>query len=245
MSDNQSDLAYQEVDDELRKERLHSFWSRYGKLVVSTAVGIVLVVAGREGYNAYTKSVELENAAQFETAVKKAEDLLNNPVDVWGEAAKNMTDGYATLARFRLAAVHLTEKKYADAITVYDEISKDSSVTESYQDLAQLLAAMSLMNDIEQRSDVRSRLEKLTGEGRTWAYSAREQLAMLDLLEGDREAAHKAFTELSTEADAPQSIQARARELSNTLRTPIAPAVTVAPVEAETHNSTEDAGSDK
>lgn len=242
MADNQSELALQEVDEDLRRERMQAAWKQYGKYVIGAAVGIVLVVAGREGYVAYTTSVELENAERFAGAQELAGEPGANAVDIWRGAAADLSEGYAALARFQSAAASLKKEDYASAITAYDAIAADGSVTESYQDLARLLAAMSLMTSGGDRAEVRSRLLVIAVEGRTWYYSAVEQLALLDLVEGNKQQAYAAFNRLSLDPSAPQGLQQRAGEYETMLREPLPPIA--GPASAEGSSLLEDNQSD-
>ena len=234
MSDNQPDLALKEIDEEMRRERLNQFWGRYGKYVIGTALGIILVVGAREAWTSYRVSVEIENANRFESASEAAFEAGSDAISVWNEAAEDLSEGYAVLARFRLAAASLTARNFDEAIGAYDAIATDKSVSESYRDLARLLAAMTVVDAREDYADARSRLSVVAVKGRTWFYSATEQLALLDLLQGDKAAARSRFATLTNDPETPTSMRSRAGAYEAMLRDPIPAQPTGAPADAKT-----------
>lgn len=221
MSDNQSDIAFQEVDDDLRQQQLQDLWKRFGKYVIGTAVGIVLAVAGNELYSSYVASVKAENAAKFADTIEAAETAGADAATLWDQVAPNLSEGYAVLAYFRSAAEHLKAGNADAAIQSYDAIAAKSGVSDSYQDLARLLAAMTVLDARADLVDARSRLSVIAAEGRTWAYSAQEYLAMIDLMDGDRASALAGFTKLVSDPSTPEGIRARAEELRGMLEAPI------------------------
>ena len=221
MSDHQSDMALQEVDEEVRRERMRSLWSRYGKLIIGGAVGIVLVVAGREFWTDYTIKQELANAAAFDEAFEAAVADSATAAAAWDAAVPKMDGGYKALARFQLAASYLRARNFDLAIETYDAIAADGSISDSYQDLARLLAAMTVVDSLEDLDAARSRLSVVAVEGRTWYHSATEQLALIDLLEGETVAAREKFARLAFDASTPSSLSARASRYEAMLREPI------------------------
>ena len=53
---------FDEIDEELKRDRAQVLWAKYGKYVLSAAAAIVLVVGASQGYNAWTKQ-QVETAA--------------------------------------------------------------------------------------------------------------------------------------------------------------------------------------
>ena len=59
---------FQEVDEEVRRERLKKLWDRYGNYVVAAAVVVVLAVAAWRGYGWWQAKKATETGAAFEAA---------------------------------------------------------------------------------------------------------------------------------------------------------------------------------
>ncbi len=204
MSDLNSDLLTQEVDDEVRRERMLNLWKAYGKYVIGGAIAIVAIVAG------YVTSVEQENSSAFERAVDAAATDGANAVQVWEEAVPGLSAGYGALGRLQLAAAAIEAGDLDRALAAYDALSKDGSSDEAVRDFANLQAGMLLAGKMNDLSAARARLSTIAQKGNTWYYSALEQIALIDLQEGNLDDALSKFTLLADDAETPQSIKVRA-----------------------------------
>jgi hypothetical protein len=203
---------FDEVDEEVRREQLKRLWERYSGLIIGAAVLIVAAVGGWRGYEYWQGKLAAEAGAAFEAAAKLSED--NKPAEA--EAAFNAMiaaapSGYRTLARLRAAAEAEARDKPA-AVKLYDEIAGDSSAGAIQQDLARLRAA-GLLVDTAPYSEIKQRLEPLTGQDRTFHHSARELLAVSAWRGNDSTSARQWLDLIMTDSDTPQSLRARAEAL--------------------------------
>lgn len=217
MSDINSDLITQEVDEEVRRERMRQLWSAYGKYLIGLAVGIVLLVGGREAYNAIVKSREEASSTAFEAAEEAAISDSANAVATWQSALENVDDGYRTLARLRLAAAAAANGDTQAALAAYDEVGAEANADPSLRSLAQLFAGMLVARDGQNLDDARARLSVVAIKGEPWYFSALEQLALVDLQKGDNEAALQGFSQLVDDPQTPAGIRARADQLKRSL----------------------------
>jgi len=213
VSDTNPDLIAQEVDDEVRRERMNQLWSAYGKYLIGLAVGIVLLVGGREAYTSYVKSLEEASSAAFEGANLASVADSANAVEIWQNALPELQAGYATLGRMRLAAAASANGDVASAITSYDEIAADSGADESLRSMAQLFAGMLVSREGADLDDARARLSLVAIKGEPWYFSGLEQLALVDLKRGDKEAALAGYNLLANDTETPQAILARVTQL--------------------------------
>ena len=246
MSDQQSDLIFQEVDEDLRRERVNALWRAYGKYVIALAVGIVIIVAGRQLWDGYREQVEGERSAAFEAGLRAAAETPDAAVTLWRDALPGLKGGYATLARFQLAAAELKAGDIDAAIASYDAIAADSGAEESLRAYARLLAAMVVAGDKQDLPAARGRFATLAVEGRTWYYTALEQLALIDLQEGDTAAALERFETLAANPETPGSLRTRASQFRDFLTAPLAqaPVTEAVPSQAPFVDDTEDTGQD-
>ncbi len=217
MSDLQSDLVTQEVDEEVRRERMRQLWSAYGRYLIGLAVGIVILVGGREAYTAYVESGEEANSTAFEVAAEQAADDTANAAQIWREAANSLDGGYNALAQLRLAASADANGDTATAIAAYDAVAENADTDESLKGLAQLFAGMLIARDGNDLASARARLSVVAIQGNPWYFSALEQLALVDIKLGDKEAALQGFTQLAESLQTPQSIRTRAGQLKAAL----------------------------
>lgn len=217
MSDTNPDLIAQEVDDEVRRERMNQLWSAYGKYLIGLAVGIVLLVGGREGYTSYVQSQEEASSAAFEAASLASTENSADAVEIWQNALPELKKGYATLGRMRLAAAAAANGDVSTAIASYDAIAGDNGADESLRSMAQLFAGMLISREGTDLDDARARLSVVAIKGEPWYFSGLEQLALVDLKKGDKEAALAGFTQLVDDLETPQAISVRATQLKAAL----------------------------
>ncbi|WP_417460769.1 tetratricopeptide repeat protein [Kordiimonas sp.] len=215
MSDLNSDLLTQEVDDEVRRERMLNLWKAYGKYLIGIAVGIVVLVAGNEGYKAYVKSVESAYSTAFEAAREASLEEGADALAIWEAALPELGSGYGVPARLHLASAAITAGDYPRALTAYETLAADSKAEPAMRDFATLQAGMLLAGKLEDADAARGQLSTIAVKGKAWYFSAQEQLALLDLQAGDLDAALNKFTLLADDAETPQSIQARASQFRN------------------------------
>ncbi len=204
---------FQEVDEDLRKERYEKLWKKYGVYAIGLLLGIVGATVGFEYWKYYTSSTRLENGERYASAValiKPGEEA--RAADALAQAAKETSGGYPTLARLREAALRLDAGDTAKAIEIYDSMAADGDVDQLFRDLARLLSVMHQLDGGE-ASALIARLEPLTEAGEPWHHTAQELTAILAYKGGDNARAKEIYTGLSDDATTPQALRARATEM--------------------------------
>ena len=212
MSDINSDLLTQEVDDEVRRERMRNFWKAYGKYVIGGAVAIVALVSGNEGFKAYERSVESGHSSAFAAALDASTADEAGAVEIWEKALPDLGAGYGALARLRIAGAAVKAENFARALEAYDALAADSKADTSLRDFARLQAGMLVAGKMGDADAARGRLAVVAIKGNAWYFSAQEQLALIDLAQNDLDAALQKFSLLADDAESPRSVSARARQ---------------------------------
>ncbi len=203
---------FQEVDEDLRRDKHEELWAKYGKYVIALALAIVLATAANVGWQEYSKSQNLADGERFAAAkALLVEGREHEAAAAFSKLAAEAGAGYAVIAKLEQAAAQARSGDIAAAVSSYDKISEDGG-DQIHRELAALLAAGILLDDGDV-SGARQRLEPLTGAGKAWRYSALELLAVAAMAEGDTASATNAFKELSDDAAAPQGVRARAAEM--------------------------------
>ena len=129
--------------------------------------------------------------------------------------ADDANAGYAMLARFREAAMRREAGEAAAALDIYGSLAEDSSIEQSYRDLAVLLLVMTQAESGDPAA-LSARLAPLAEDG-PWRHTANEYLGILALRQGDTDAARSRFQAVADDATAPAGARARAAELLRTL----------------------------
>ncbi|MGD0332793.1 MAG: tetratricopeptide repeat protein [Xanthobacteraceae bacterium] len=204
---------FQEVDEEVRRERLNKLWQRYGYYIIAACLLVVVAVGAWRGYEWWETKKAAGAGAAFEQAVILAEDGKHQEAEAaFAKLATDGTAGYRLLARLREAAeLGRTDRKAA--IKAYDEIAADRSVGQVIQDLATLRVGF-LLVDGSSYGDMRARLEPLAAPDRAFRHSARELLALSAWKGGDMGAARQWTDMIITDPQTPSGARSRAEVLS-------------------------------
>lgn len=207
---------FNEVDEEVRRERLKAFWDRYSIFVIAAAVLIVAGIGGWRAYEYYTAQKAAAAGAIFEEAVALSEQGKHTEAEkAFAKVVAEAPKGYAALARFR-AAAELAEAnpgKPDQAVNAYSAIAADGSLGPLWQDLAALRAGL-LLVDTAPFADLRARLEPITAAGRPYRHTARELLALSAFRAKDMAEAKRYIDMITADAETPPGSRQRIEVLS-------------------------------
>ena len=114
---------FDEIDEELKRDRTQELWTKYGKYVMAAAAAVVLGVGASQGFGAWQRSQAEASANLYHQALAgdDARAQLQDTVD-------GLTDGYALLARFRIAAAFAAEGDMLAAEQAYNALASDGSI---------------------------------------------------------------------------------------------------------------------
>ena len=230
IEDDGKDAIFREVDEELRREQLAKIWQQYGTYILGAAALIVVGVGG-------WKWLEARRVAQIEAASIKYDAANQLATD--GKAddaqaalaliAKSGPEGYALLAKLRLAAAAVNAGKTDEAVASYETIAANSSSDPILADFAKLQIA-SLKLDKADWTEMQNRLITLTDNANPWRYAARELMGLAAFKAGRNDEARKFLEVLIADRKAPPSITERARIIMGTIvSAELSPAATVPP----------------
>ena len=203
---------FDEIDEELKQDRAKAVWLRYGKYVAAAAAAVVLGVGASQGFSAWKQS-QAETAANAYHQALAADDAV---IALQGELA-GLSDGYAVLARFRIAAGKAEAGDAAGAEADYLAIAADAGLSALYRDAAILLSAMNAP-DTAKPADLQDRLAPLADGTGPWRPLALELSAALDLKAGDREAALAKLESIIEMEETPAELRQRAAQLAEVLK---------------------------
>jgi len=207
---------FNEVDEEVRRERLKAFWDRYSIFIVALAVLIVAGIGGWRAYEYYVGQKAVVAGAAFEEAVTLSEAGKHAEADkAFAKVVTEAPKGYAVLARFR-AASELAQANPGnpdEAVKAYGAIAADASLGQVWQDLATLRAGL-LLVDTAPFADLRGRLDPITVPGRPYRHTARELLALSAFRGGNVADAKRYIDMMGADSETPPGSRQRIEVLS-------------------------------
>jgi hypothetical protein len=205
------DTFIREVNEEIRQERVRSFWSRFGWLVITFVVVAILGTIGYVLWERHRASVAAADGDRYLAAIEMAEnDDVAGATEGFEALAADGVGAYPHLARLRLAGALEASGDFSGAVAALDEVTGASGAPRGLRDVAAVRAGYILV-DTGTPDDVRQRVERLTGEGEPLRHQAREALGLSLWKAGDGEAAQPFFEQLTGDASAPSGMPQRAR----------------------------------
>jgi hypothetical protein len=202
---------FQEVDEEVRRDKALEFWKKYQNLIIAGAVLIVLASAGFRFYQNHKLAGEQAAGAAFQQAL--ALDNAGKGAEAQTALAAIAADapaGYRTLARLAGAAVE-SKSDPKGALAVYDALAADASIGSLFQETAKLRAAL-LRLDLGDPA-AKPALETLAAPNGAYRHTARLALGVLALDAGDFSEAGKQLDLVVADPEAPTAEKRAAESL--------------------------------
>ena len=204
---------FQEVNEEVRKDRALEYWNKYGGYVIGACIALVVATGAKVAWTDYQQNQRVEESRQFMAAVRLQTEQKNAAaINAFGALAGEASTGYATLARLREAAERARSGDKAAAIAAYDKVVEDGDGGQALSDLARLSAVL-LMIDDGANAAIEKRLAPLLEGNSAWRPLALEVRAIVAFRDGDLASAAKLFKTLGQMAGAPAGVRQRAAQM--------------------------------
>jgi len=201
------DSFFNEVTEELRRDRMVGYLRRYGWI----AVLAVLLIVGGTGWNEWRKANDRANAEAFGDSVLAALEN-DDPADRVNALAQIDTTGAQAGMIQLLSAGELMETDRAAAIAALQAASEDTALPEAYRQLAALKRVIAGGSDIPM-DERESLLAGLAQPGQPLRPMALEQTALLQLEQGNPETAIEIMTDLLSQSDVTDTLRRRVTQL--------------------------------
>jgi hypothetical protein len=210
---------FREVEADLRREQLASYWQRYGIYVIAVALLIVLSVGGYQAWTWRQSSLAAADGAAFvQASAQQEQGELDAASQQFSALAEGGTGSYPLLADLRLAAVSAAQGEDEAAVAAYDKVAARSDDA-MLRGFARIQAA-TLLVDEAAFSDIEARLEGMREATNPWRHSARELLAMAASKAGQNDKARQIYQELLSDRDTPQPTRQRAQMMLSLIDSP-------------------------
>ena len=208
------DEFLEEVQKDIRQEKILQLWKRYGKQAITGISAILVLIVGYNVWGHYEQNQRIQIAEKMIAAqgyiaqgdVDKANTLLLN--------LSETRSVYRPLALFQQAGLLVQQggDKTAEAIAIYTKLASNGKVDPFWRDLATLLSIMVSIDLPNVNVDgVLAQLEPLTGDDKPWRYFAKEMKGLLLYRKGEIVKSTEVFARLVQDNQTPSGISMRAR----------------------------------
>ncbi|APE43972.1 hypothetical protein BOO69_11550 [Sulfitobacter alexandrii] len=207
MSD--TDSFIDEVNEEVRRDRLYHLLRRYGWIA---ALAIVLVVAGA-AWNEYRKAqarAEAEALGDAMLAALSTDDAAQRAEQL--SAVSPQSPDAGAVLRLLTAAEQVEAGETAAAADTLETVATDGEVPQIYRQLANF-KALTLPDTDMSVEDRRQAFEAMAQPGNPLRLLASEQLALLDIEQDQPDAAIARYQSILQDAEITSDLQQRALQV--------------------------------
>tara|TARA_B100001057_G_scaffold185028_1_gene185724 strand:+ start:337 stop:978 length:642 start_codon:yes stop_codon:yes gene_type:complete len=204
---------FNEVDEDIRKERYKKLWSSYGKYLIGLIIAIILIFS----INQYLISKNIaDNKKLLDTYFTAAEDIEKNQFELADEILNKIYDDKnTTLAAFsalKLSDSYFKNNNKIDAIAVLENIFNNNSLETIYRELA-LYKYIMINFDVLNISEIESKISIFNNKEGQFNSYFRELLGIKYITIGDKAKASSIFNELSSSDNTPFDLKIRLEKL--------------------------------
>ena len=206
-----SEEIISEIEEDLQKERFKKYWKNYGKYISLLIVFIIFSVGGWQIYEFIEKRRNIEASNIFLNILDVSKEDTEKAIEEI-DKIKNLPNGYELLIKFQKANLHIKNNQISDAVLLFNQIHKDSSIDQNYRDIAFLL---SIMHEYKQENSI-AKLDNIISTNEHFAMLAQELKAYILYDEGKIKGAQNIFEEI---LNLPSISQRSNERISNILKT--------------------------
>jgi hypothetical protein len=223
LSPNDGETFLREVDDELRRERVNSFFTRYGWWILAGAVLFLAAIGGTIWWRGHQVEVAGQQGETLLSALNSIEaGARNAALPKIAELSQSRVEGYRAAALFTRANSETTAGNAPAAIATLRGIAQDESMDEAYRQAALIRQTMLEFDALPPQAVVQ-RLRPLVHPGSPWLGSAGEMLGVAYLKLHRPNLAGPVFAAIGNDEHTPDTIRQRASQMAGALGVAVAP----------------------
>ena len=203
---------FQEIDEDLRQDKVARLWKAYGKYLVALAVFIILVIASYRFIEHKNEKNREQTSELYELASETGRSGDKKAaIELFSDEMFDENIGYSIISKLKKAALAKSNNDLEGTEIVLKEIITNEDIPLYLRDLARLKLFAS---DSDNNS---SRLEVLIEEEGPWKFLALELKGGIQLEGGNLKEARSIFKELTDDANTPNNLRRRASEILKAL----------------------------
>ena len=204
---SETDSFIDEVSEEVRKDKLYATMRKYGWL----AVVIVLTLVGGTAFREY-------KIASANTVAQKTGDAISKAMSLEGPEARAIAlsevitnDKNVAVIALLKAAEQQADGEFAASVETLEALEA-SNVPSAYRDLAHFKKLLIEKEGLSEDARIAG-LNELAASASPYGLYANEQLALIDLANGHKEAAINRLSQILEDANLSQSLRQRVSQL--------------------------------
>lgn len=196
---------FQEVEEDVRRERYAQLWKQYGDYVIAAAAIVIVAVAAWQLWQRYQANQRIEASNAYIMAIETHDPA--KAAAAFAKLAKTAPAGYAAISRMQEANALLAAAEHDKATALYRTLMTQSDPL--FASVARLRLAWADADTLP-KPDMQTLLAPLTDPANAFHFMADELLAYVDYRLGNVNASQSAYEKLAKDPATPDGIKARA-----------------------------------
>jgi len=206
---------FQEVEEDVRRERLEKLWKEYGDYVIAAAS---ILIIGAAGYQLW-RYHDAQARAKASNDYMAAQQLLDSgqshaAAEAFARLSQDAPSGYAKISELQQADALLASGDRPHALMVYKRIADGGD--EMLSAIARIRIGWATA-ETASKTELQADLAPLTAANSPWRPMAREILAYADYRSGEEGQALVEYKSLSQDTNAPPGVRQRAHAMATML----------------------------
>jgi hypothetical protein len=198
---------FNEVEEEVRREKATAFVNKYGAYIVGALVLVLASVAAWQFYRGYSERQAQARTERFEAAARLAESGDFTQALAAFEALRAESPArFAPLVDMQIGAAKVALEDRAGAIAAFEAAGKSSDQTLRH---TALLRAAYLAAEEEPWQQIQTRLEPVLREEGPFRLLALELVGVMAFDAGEVDTARTTFQQIADAENAPPGLQLR------------------------------------
>ncbi len=227
-----AEVFMREVDEEVRRDRMTQFWTRWGKVAIAAIVLGLAVLGGVLYWQHRSREAAGAEGERLQAAYDAlGQGRMGQVQAPLAELAASDRAIYRALAKFTEADIVLQRNDLKAAAAKFAEVANDTGQAQPIRDLA-LIRQTAAEFDTLKPQVVVERMRPLAVPGGAWLGSAGEMMAVAQLRLGQKGQAGQLFARIARDEGVPGSIRQRAVQMAGLLGVDAVPAAPAATQEA-------------
>lgn len=211
------DILFQEINEELKQEKMRNFWKKYGILATVVVIAALTFAVSFESIKAWqNKKAQTWSDAYAYAYNLQIQGKYDESIAVFKDIEQQNGGIYRDIAQMQIANILLEQAKNDEALTVLTALVNNPDANASIQNMAVFKLA-SYKLDNAPREEVKALLNRLIIDNGSWVNVAKEMKAMLEIREGNLSQALEIYNDILNNNELSDTLKSRVQDMISVL----------------------------
>lgn len=211
------DILFQEINEELKQEKMRNFWKKYGILATVVVIAALTFAVSFESIKAWqNKKAQTWSDAYAYAYNLQIQGKYDESIAVFKDIEQQNGGIYRDIAQMQIANVLLEQAKNDEALTVLTALVNNPDANVSIQNMA-IFKLASYKLDNAPREEIEALLNRLIIDNGSWVNVAKEMKAMLEIREGNLSQALEIYNDILNNNELSDTLKSRVQDMISVL----------------------------